>query len=181
MSKHWDSFVSHCICKNEDSENYDEDEYNEICNICKNKLDEEVDELREESNTLDDIEMEEEFYNENSSKTIGQDVFQEVVGQAVLFFFGARTAFIRDRRFGDVERKIGDAVTVLVDTGPPAHDACTQQQKKKKVSPRSKTAREKVPPVIVVVTFDGQLTLDPEVAQHEMHHVGIVGEHFVLL
>lgn len=55
-------------CNNIDCENYDED-WDELCETCKNKLDEEVDELCEESNTLNDIEMEEEFYNENSSKT----------------------------------------------------------------------------------------------------------------
>lgn len=61
------------ICKNEDCENYDEDEYNEICNICKNKandsntLDDELDELYEESNTLSDVEMGEELCNEKYS------------------------------------------------------------------------------------------------------------------
>ncbi|KAI8073534.1 hypothetical protein BDF21DRAFT_464977 [Thamnidium elegans] len=72
------------ICKNEDCENYDEDEYNEICNICKNKLDEEVDELCEESHTLSDIEMEEEFYNENSSKTIASSGSRPMLLQYLL-------------------------------------------------------------------------------------------------
>ncbi|KAI8080663.1 hypothetical protein BDF21DRAFT_399232 [Thamnidium elegans] len=47
------------ICKNKDCENYDEDEYNKIYN--SNTLDDELDELYEESNTLSDVEMGEEL------------------------------------------------------------------------------------------------------------------------
>ncbi|KAI8076919.1 hypothetical protein BDF21DRAFT_400104 [Thamnidium elegans] len=47
------------ICKNKDCENYDEDEYNNIYN--SNTLDDELDELYEESNTLSDVEMGEEL------------------------------------------------------------------------------------------------------------------------